>query len=338
MTFPLDSRRCLFKDIHMSRVLFLFLCLFSCLSSLPAPAKEREVYDESIESKRKFDFLGGPSREGPETEWTRVEAAVEKDRLKRAIKHAGFLTRTWPDHPLAVEAQRMKADLYFAREEYLKAFNAYQDLIDNYVGSFVYAEVLAQQLESARKTEHKVYHALFGLTSYEDPMEAVPLYRQLLTNAPHMREAPQILYDLGEIYFGKNKYLEAIQEFQLLEQRYPESSLSAKAGLRVADAYARIANRNPTDLRPIEGELNALKHFIAVYPESEQVPAARLRQKTAYDKLAELQFKLGKFYETAMNRPDAALVTYRSLLERFPDSEWTVQAKERILDLSEKAN
>lgn len=338
MVFPLDSLRGSNMKRPMIRPLFMFFLLLSSVCALPASAKERKVYDESIESERDFDLIGGPSREGAEAEWARVQQAVAKNKLKRAIKHAGYLTKTWPDHPLAVEAQRIKADLLFAREDYANAFQAYQVLIDNYVGSFVYAEVLVQQLECARKTENQVYHALFGLTSYTDPMEAVPLYRQLLTNAPHMHEAPQILFDLGDIYFRESKYLECIQEFQLLEQRYPDSPLAEKAALRIADAYAKLSKRNPTDARPIEGELNALNHFIAAYPESPSLADIRLRRQMVYEKMAGLHFNLAKFYETAGRRPDAALVTYRSLIERFPDSEWTVPARERILALSQKAN
>lgn len=320
----------------MNRTVFISIISFIILWTMPASAKEREGYDESISSSRKFSFFGGPSKEGPEAEWEIIQEAVQNEKLRKAITHTEYLTTAWPDHEFAVKAQRLRGDLYFAREQYQEAFQAYQELIDNYVGSFSYAEVLQLQLEAARKTEHKVYKALFGLTSFKDPIEAVPLYRQLLTNAPHMKEAPQILYDLGEIYFRKGKQLEAIQEFELLEQRYPNSPLSEKAAVRIADAYARLAKRNPTDIRPVEGELSALNHFISVYPESDKVPEIRLRQQDIYEKLAGMQYKLGTYYENILKRPDSALVTYRSLLEQFPDSEWTLPAKQRILKLSQK--
>ncbi|MGA0333269.1 MAG: tetratricopeptide repeat protein [Kiritimatiellia bacterium] len=322
----------------MKRISSVFFCML-LLSLAPfSPAKEREVYDESIESTRDFSLLGGPSREGPEKEWQLTQENIEKNKLKKAIKHAGYLTKTWPDHPLAMQAQRIKGDLYFALEEYKLAFEAYQGLIDNYVGSFVYAEILQQQLECARKTEHMKYKALFGLTSYRDPMEAVPLYRQLLTNAPHMAEAPQILYDLGEIYFRENKFLEAIQEFRVLEQRYPGSPLSTEAVVRIADAYAKLAKRNPTDARPVEGELETLNQFLTRYPDHEKAAEIRLRRRVCYEKLAALQFELASYYENNLRRPDSALVTYKSLLEQFPDSEWTAPARERILEISQKAN
>lgn len=315
--------------------LIILLCI-SISGTMTSYAKERDVYDESIESTRKFSLLGGPSKEGPEAEWELIQEAIRNDKLKKGIKHTNYFTRTWPDHPLAVKAQRAKGDLYFAREEYAKAFEAYQGLVDNYVGSFNYAEILQLQLECSRKTEDKVYKALFGLTRYEDPLEAVPLYRQLLTNAPHMLEAPQILYDLGEIYLREQKYMESIKEFQLLEQRYPDSPLSEAASLRSADAYAKLSLRNPTDIRPIEGELSVLNHFLSMYPSSEQTQVVRLRQQTVYEKLAELHFQLGDYYENILRRPDSALVSFRSLLQQFPDSEWTVPAKQRILELTQK--
>lgn len=315
------------------RLFLLFLFSLSCLS---LSARDRQVFDESIESKRSFSMFGGPSREGPETEWAVVQEAVERGKLRRAIKHTEYLVKAWPDHPLAVEAQRLQGDLYFAREEYQQAFQSYQDLIDGFAGLFDYDAVLRQQLEAARKLETKVYRALFGLTSYQQPGEAIPLYRQLLTNAPRMNEAPQILFDIGEIYHRKGDYMDAVQEYRLLEQRYPNHPLAENAVLRMADSYAAMADRNPTDVRPLQGTLETLSYFKQRFPESIQLGEIRIRRKEAYDRLARVRFEQAKFYEENLRRPEAALVGYRALLEQFPDSEWTLPARERILSLTDK--
>jgi len=320
------------------RRLFLFLLFVPALSAPRLFAQNDEVYAESIESERDFPLFGGPTKEGPEAQWEVVQSLVGREKLKKAIRHAGYLLDTWPDHPRAVDAQRLKGDLYFAREEYKEAFDAYQGLIDSYAGLFEYGEVLRQQLETARKLEEKQYSAFFGLSSYHRPLEAVPLYRQLLTNAPHMREAPNVLFDMGRIYMREKQYDAAIQEFGLLEQRYPRSPLAETAALRRAEAYAAKARRNPTDIRPVEGRLVALTHFLVTYPDSDKVDEVRQRRKEAYDRLAENRFEQGQFYEEKMNRPEAAVASYRSLLEQFPDSEWTASARKRILALTDKAN
>jgi len=314
------------------RTLF-FILLFP---SLILRADERPVFDESIESERNFSFFGGPTKEGPLAEWENVQEAVREDKLKKAIKHTEYLVTAWPDHPLAKDAQRLQGDLYFSREQYEEAFQSYQKLIDYFAGQFDYESVLRQQLEAARKLENKVYKALFGLTSYQQPKEAVPLYRQLLTNAPRMKEAPQILFDIGEIYHRKRNFREAIQEYRLLEQRYPNHPLAENAVLRMADAYGAMAESNPTDVRPLEGALETLTYFTVRFPESAFLQEVRLRQKEAYDRLAEVRFRQAEFYQENLRRPNAALVGYRALLEQFPDSEWTQPARERILQITDK--
>lgn len=322
----------------MIRRPFLYPLLFSILIAPISFARERDVHDESIDSTRTFSFFGGPTREGPEAQWREVQTLVEDNRLRKAIKNAGYLVDAWPDHALAVQAQRLRADLLFAREKYVEAFHAYQELIDHYSGSFTYNEILQQQLEAARKTEQKEYKAFFGLTRFTQPLEAIPLYRQLLTNAPRIQEAPQILFDMGEIYFRKKQYQDSIQEYRLLGERYPNSPLAEKADLRIAEAYGRIAERNPTDIRPKEGEYLAMGQFLLRHPESEHVPEVRKRRKASYDELAKMIFDHARFYESVMNRPDAARIGYQSVLEQFPDSAWTAAARERILDLSSKEN
>ncbi|MEX2606898.1 MAG: tetratricopeptide repeat protein [Kiritimatiellia bacterium] len=322
----------------MIRSLPASILLLCALISPLTQARDRPVHDESIASTRKFSLFRGPSRDGPEAQWERVQELVQNNQLRKAIRQSRYLVEVWPDHALAARAQRLRADLLFARGEYVEAFHAYQALIDNYIGSFSYDEILKQQLEAARKTEQKVYNAFFGLSSFTQPLEAVPLYRQMLTNAPHIEQAPRILFDMGEIYFQKKQYLDAIQEFRLLEERYPNHPLAEQSALRIAEAYSRIAKRNPTDIRPKEGEYLTLSQFLGRYPESERLQEVRDRRKAAYDHLAKMKFEQGQFYENVMNRPEAARIQYQSVLEQFPDSSWTGAARERILNLSSKEN
>jgi len=311
-----------------------FLLIFSSVLF----AKERPTLNESIESERKFSMFGGPTKEGPEAEWENIQDAMDRDKLSKAIKHTEYLVTAWPDHPLAVDALRLQGDLYFAKEEYKEAFQSYQDLIDSFAGQFDYEAVLRQQLEAARKEETKKYKAFFGLNTFQRPKQAIPLYRQLLTNAPQLKEAPQILFDIAEIYHRKRNFMQAIQEYRLLEQRFPKHPLAENAVRRMAEAYVALANRTPTDIRPLEGALDTLTYFKARFPESAQLPEIRLRRKEVYDRMAKIRFNQAEFYEENLQRPQAALVGYQALLQQFPDSEWTVPARERILDITNKSN
>jgi outer membrane assembly lipoprotein YfiO len=319
--------------IHSAR---LFSAILLITALLPFAHAAEDSFTETLEDNRKFHLFGGPKKEGPEAQWDYCQELVEKEKFRKAIRHAKYLVQTWPDHPRAVEAQRLRADLHFAKEEYQFAFDAYQELIENFAGLFDYNDVLTQQLECARKLENKVYKAFFGLNTYQQPLEAIPLYRQVLVNAPHIRDAPEILFTIGNIYMGRKQYINAVAEYDRLEQQFPDSPFSELAALRRAEAYQERARQTPTDVQPLEAELMALNHFLETYPDSERIPDARLRMKSVYDRLAELRFEKGVFYQESLREPEAALTIYRSLLEQYPDSEWTVQARERILSLTQE--
>ncbi|MCC5846546.1 MAG: outer membrane protein assembly factor BamD [Verrucomicrobia bacterium] len=320
----------------MNRFLY-FLMLGALLGTGPTLTQARTPYEETIDDSRSrgFRLFGGPSREGPEAQWEKVQGFVEADRLRPAIRHAGYLVNTWPDHPRAVEAQRLIADLEFARENYERAFNAYQVLIDQYAGMFDYDAVLSQQLICAEKVEKQTSWALFG--RYNNPLEAVPLYRQLITNAPHLDITPELLFRIGEIQMSKRKFAEAIQEYDLLEQRYPRSEFSVQAAFRRAEAFAEISNRHPTDLGPARSALAAYRYFLEAYPDSDKAEKARKRVTEFRDYLAERHFAMAKFYEKNMRQPEAALAAYQALTQQFPDSAWTDKAKSRIQKLTPEA-
>jgi tetratricopeptide (TPR) repeat protein len=258
---------------------------------------------------------------------------VEEERIGRAIRHCRYLVETWPDHPLAVQALRLRADLFFAQEQYQFAFEAYQTLIDEYAGLFDYDAVLTQQLECARKLEHKKHTALFGLSSFLRPRDAIPLYEQILVNAPHIQDAPEIQLTIGRIHMRERDFLLAADVFTTLEQQFPQSPFSEQAALERIEAYRLQGEKTPTDLQSLQAELYALDHFLNTYPNSEQTEEIRLRKHTVYNLLAQSRFETAEFYLNHAKDTTAALRTYQSVLEQYPDSEWTEKAEQRILDL-----
>ncbi len=321
-----------------SRLLPLLGLLLLALASPADAPPARSPHEETLESRRNFSLLSSEERRNPDTQWQRLQDLVQRKRLKAATRQAAYFADTWPDDPRAADAQRLRADLYFARGRFKEAFEAYQGLIDQHAGRFPYEEVIAQQVECATRLEHKIHSAFFGLSTWTDPLEAIPLYRQILTNAPRLALSPELLHRIGEIQFRKHLHDEAIAEFNLLEQRYPKSPYAEKAALRRADAFEEIVRKHPTDLAPLESARDALDHFLETYPESESRQEALSRRATAQQRLASLRFQQARFYEVRARNPQAALAAYRAFLQQFPDSEWTAPARERILTLEPKVD
>ena len=311
--------------------LFILLTLGSLLT-----AKETDTgFEDNLDAQRKFSLFGRAAREGAEAQWVRCNEYVNQNKIKKAIKHCGYLVDAWPDHALANDAQRLKADLLFAQGEFKDAFDAYQFMITDFSGRFDYDAVIQQQLETARKIETETHTTLFGFSHYTKPSNAIPHYRTLMANAPEMVVMPEIGYRIGEIMLEQKKYEEALTEFEQVEQRYPNTPTAIRAAFQRAQSYIHLAKKNKQDARAIENAWAAVSVFLSTYPGNEFSEKAYKQQQNLHNQLAAIRFKQAEFYEVRAGNRKAALVCYEALTVEFPDSDWTLKAKSRIDALSD---
>lgn len=308
----------------------LFLLLLALLpQGTPHAARaEQPVFEETFEDTRGFRWFGGPSRQGPEHQWQRVQDALERNRTRRAIRLATQLVRAWPDHPLAPKALILTGELHTRRDAPKKAFDAYQTLIDSYAGQFDYQDILDRQLALAENVQHRVYRAL--LTRYRQPEDAIPLYQKLITNAPHADITPELLFRIGQIHLEKNNPHEAIAEFNRLEDQYPGSPFAPLAAWHRAKAFESLTERFPTDNSTTLSAYQAYLYFTNTYPNHERAPEAHERMIHFYNRAAAHQYRLAVFYQENMDNPEAARVTLESLLQTYAESDWAVKAADRL--------
>ncbi len=288
-------------------------------------------FEETFDDQRGFRWFGGPSRQGPEHQWERIEDALGAGRTRRAIRRANQLVRAWPDDNLAPKAQRLIGDVYIERGNPEAAFDAYQTLINAYAGQFEYQEILDLQLELAEEVQNRVIRAVF--TRYTQPQDAIPLYSQLITNAPHADITPELMFRIGAIFLEKRKPREAIEEFNLMEERFPDSEFAMKSAWHRAQAFERLTKRFPTDASTTLSAWQAYVYFVNTYPQAEFAPEARERMRHFYNQAAENQYRLAVFYEERMSKPKAARVTLETLLQEFSGSDWAVKAADRLESL-----
>ncbi|MFN2352375.1 MAG: tol-pal system YbgF family protein, partial [Kiritimatiellia bacterium] len=118
-----------------------------------------------------------------------ANALLEEGRLSSAARHYRILTYAWPNAPEAPMAQFKYAGILHQRGRYTKAFDEYQYLLDTYAGFFPYEKVLEEQYAIADRVATRRKRLLF--IPYQDEAEAVPMFEQLLINAPRWPRAPE---------------------------------------------------------------------------------------------------------------------------------------------------
>jgi outer membrane protein assembly factor BamD len=126
------------------------------------------------------------------------------------------------------------------------------------------------------------------------------------------------LFSRGQQKMAKKKLGSAIEHYQALLERYPNSPLAPRAQLALADAYMRKRDN-------VEAEV-AYDDFLRLYPAHDNVPHALFRK-------GELLFgqvsKPGRDQKKTLE----AIRTYKLLLAKHPSSPHTEKATKRVREL-----
>lgn len=125
-------------------------------------------------------------------------------------------------------------------------------------------------------------------------------------------------YARGQQMMAKKNSGDAIEAFQLLLERFPNSPLAPGAQLSLADAEA-------ASKKDVEAE-SAYDDFLRLYPASDNVPYALSRK-------GELLFRQIGSPERDQTKTHEALKTFTRLVEKSPNSPYAAKARERVKEL-----
>ncbi|MGA9755761.1 MAG: outer membrane protein assembly factor BamD [Desulfobaccales bacterium] len=182
---------------------------------------------------------------------------------------------------------------------------------------------------------------------------------------------PDVLAEEGIKDLKKEKYVDAIETFEKIRDRYPYSEQALLAQLKVADAYfykkkydeAFNAYREFEKLHPTnkavpyciyrEGlscyrqrttidrdqtytqkAIDEFKRLKQKFPDSEYIPKAEQYLSRCRMDLVEHEFYVAEFYYKT-KRYQAALDRYQAITQDYPDFAKNAEAKERIGECQE---
>lgn len=126
------------------------------------------------------------------------------------------------------------------------------------------------------------------------------------------------LFSGGEQNIARKKHGNAIENFRVLLERYPNSPLAPQAQLLLADAY--MANEDEA-----EAEV-AFEDFLRLYPANDNIPYALSRK-------GELLFRQVRDPRRDQTKTREAIRTYSLLLEKSRSGPYAASASARIAEL-----
>ena len=135
---------------------------------------------------------------------------------------------------------------------------------------------------------------------------------------------------IGDVYFLQESFPEASSAYETFVELYPKNEKAPYALFRSGESYFKdIPSNIARDLRSAESAITTFNQYLKRYPGGEYTEQAKAMKGQAYDKLAEKEYEVGKFY-LRRDKPDSAKLRFQKILDQYGESTWAAKAKEAI--------
>jgi outer membrane assembly lipoprotein YfiO len=290
-------------------------------------------------SPEKGEFVSPDGKAGQGAAEEQFDYAMKfyhEKNYDEAAKQFEDIVKKYPQVNTASEALYRLGTIYEEKGDYLKAFQTYKKMVDTYPHSERYLEVIEREFRIGNLFLSGKKAKLMGLEILPSAPRAVEVFENIVRQAPFSEFGDKAQFHLGLAYKQDGKYSEAVEAFQAVIDKYPDSDLVAKARYQVAETAYDRSNREFRDQRALDEASKQVDKFLTKYPDagiSEQ--AAKLRQ-TIDEKNAEKNYRIGLYYEKEKYL-QSALIYYSEVAQRYPQTSWGVKAAEKTKVLKSPA-
>jgi outer membrane assembly lipoprotein YfiO len=206
----------------------------------------------------------------------------------------------------------------------------------------------------------------------ENWLTAREFFRQILDTYTQSPYRPDAKLGVGDTYLGEGtpEALErAVNEFREFLGFFPTNPRADYAQYKLAMTYFRQMRSPQRDQTQTRDAVNEFQRFVERYPDSALMPEVKARLRDARDRLSQSNYQVGYFYYRQRwypgavarfkelleedpgftnrdavyfylaeslfkgNRPAEALPYYEKLVEEFQQSEYLMEATDRIAEL-----
>jgi outer membrane protein assembly factor BamD (BamD/ComL family) len=291
------------------------------------------TYRETEGPRRWYTFLK-PARETPaeQLEYARTLRARNSWRTDR---HYRALVASWPTSPEAREALMERARALDLRGKPEAASKAYAEALDRLPADESYDQIVKRQYEIAQEMlQYKAARWFFG--GFPAPERAVPLLESVLKAAPRAPFASTAQYQIAEAYELSGDFEMALPSYGLVLSLYPDSGWAREAAFHRAFVLCDLSRKAPNDRKLSEDAWHALTFLLRRYPEDANREQALERLDVVQARRIRQDYRVALYYDRTLKRPEAAIVTYRLFLSRFPDAPQVEEARNRLAELTER--
>ncbi|MBI4343745.1 MAG: outer membrane protein assembly factor BamD [Candidatus Omnitrophica bacterium] len=272
----------------------------------------------------------GAVKDSPEEQLVFSVAFFDRQDYRRARLEFKKLVNAYRESPEAAEAQYYLGRCAEEEGDYYKAFLEYRKAVQTYPSSKRFEEMLEREYQIGNFFLSGKRRKLLGTAALIPARDkAIEVFEALVEDGPFSEYGSLAQYKLGLAHLGLQDYEQAVEAFEQLVARYPDSPLVDDARFQTALASLKGTFQPGYDQSPTDTAIRQLEAFSRDNPTNELTKDAAGRIEELKEQRAAHEYQVGRFYEDR-RKVDAAVVYYQTIVDRFPRTSWAPKAAERI--------
>ncbi len=156
-------------------------------------------------------------------------------------------------------------------------------------------------------------------------LKAEEAFTFIVYNDPAGEFADDAQFQLGETHYFRDEYLVAIDEYDRLINRMPNSPLLEEASWRKTECYYNLSPDYRLDQTMTKKATKQLQNFIDLFPQSDHRPTARKYLKELRAKMARKLCASGVLY-LKLREWGSARVYFDTVLDKYYDTSFQTAA------------
>lgn len=276
-----------------------------------------------------------------QAEESEAAAMLENGKARLSSGSTGSANRTfkkiiknYPNAQATAEARFLHGQILMTKGRWAKAFDSFQELIDNHADYQNFDRVIGAQFECATAlmegARGRILWIIPGFRQYD---KAIDQFEQIVRNAPYGDYAPLSLMNIAIISEQEEDPEIAIDALDRLINYYPQSMLAADAYYNMAETYSNLVKGAEYDQGSTRQAISYYEDFLILFPQSSYLGEVEANLESMENLLASSRLSLGDFFYNYRANNTAALVFYNETITIAPESESAAEARQRIDDI-----
>ncbi len=177
----------------------------------------------------------------------------------------------------------------------------------------------------------KKYEKAVELYNEGDYYRALQLFDQVIPVYRGKEEAEDLFYYYAYSYYNQEDYVMASYYFKKYASNFPQSERAEETEFMAAYCKYLQSPRYSLDQTKTKEAIKQLQAFANKYPNSDRIDRVNNLIDELRTKMEKKIYKKAELYHN-MENYEGAVVTYKNLLEKYPDTKYREEALFKILE------